>query len=128
MRRFVFSVLGLCVLLTAGCRGISYKDTITLDGDLSYHEIEFRGPKSDQTIEVIARADALVNVYLTLADDKTEAIAALRAGKKPRKTLARGEATKEAKLEGKVAAGQSFIVLIQPAEKGKEIEVELDVH
>ncbi len=127
MRRFVLFGLGLGVLLTAGCQGTSFEKTITLGKDLPYHETEFRGGKSDQTVTVTAKSEAPVIVYLLLADNKFQAITALQAGQKPRKILAGGEALKDATLEGKVPAGQGFIVLIQPAEKGKEVEVALAV-
>ncbi len=129
MRRIVLSTLGLCVLLAAGCQQSSFDKSITIEKDVPYHEVEFRGPKSDQTMEVIVTSDdAPVIVHVTLADEKHEIIAALRAGKKPRKTLASSEPAKEAKLEAKVGAGHGFLVLIQPAEKGTEVKVKLDVH
>jgi hypothetical protein len=128
MRRVVLFSLGLCVVLTAGCRGLSYDEEITIDKDLAYHETEFRGDKNERTVDVTAGREAPVNVYLLLIEDKPDAVTALRANKKPRKTLASAQATKEAKLEGKIPAGQGFVVLIQPVEKGKEIKVKLGVH
>jgi hypothetical protein len=128
MRRVLLSLFGTFVLLSAGCRGLSYERTFSIEKDLPYHETEFRADKKEQTVTVSADTDSPVNVYVLLSDDKPDAIAALQSGKNPRKTIAASQATKEAKLEGKIPAGQGFVVLIQPAEKGKEIEVKLSVH
>src|SRR4051812_44980402 len=118
MSRLLLPVLGLCVLLTAGCQRTHYENLkLTIEKDAPYHETEFRAPKSDQQVTVTATSAAPISVYLTLTDDKPEAIAALRAGKKPRKTLDSAEAAMEAKLEGKIPAGRSFVVLIKPADK-----------
>jgi hypothetical protein len=127
MPRLLMPVLCLCLLLTAGCKGTRYEKTITIEKDAPYHETEFRGPRSEQTVTVTAKSETPISVYLTLADDKAEAIVAIRAGKKPRRTLDAAEAATEANLEARVPAGRGFVVLIRPTERSKEVKVELDV-
>ena len=129
MRRLLLPVMGLSILLTAGCQGTNYfpEKKLIIEKDAPYYETEFRGPKSDQKVTVRAGSDSPFSVYLTLMDDKHEAIVALRSGKKPRKTLAGEETTKDATIEATVPAGRAFVVLLKAAEKGKEIEVKLDV-
>ena len=127
MRRLFLPIVGLCVLLLAGCKGTRHQETITIPKNAPYSEIEFRAPKSDQNVNVTATCDTPIAVYLALTDDKHEAIIALRAGKKPRRTVAGSEPETEVKLEAKIPAGKGFVVLLKPAEKDREVEVKLDV-
>jgi hypothetical protein len=127
MRRLLLSLVGLCVLLSAGCQSLSYETTITIEKGSPYQETEFKGPKSEQKVTATISSDEPVSLYLVLMDNKDEAVNALLQKRKPTKPLAAKEETKEATLEATIPAGKPFAILIRPVESKKDIEVKLDV-
>src|SRR5262249_16457161 len=123
MRRLLFPLAGLVLVVTAGCKSSQFAEGRTLTKDGRFVEVEFKAPKSDRTVSVsVSNGDVAVRVYLVLADDKDEAINAILKGKNPRRILADGAKD----MEGKVPGGKPFVVLIRPV-KPPEKEVDLRV-
>jgi hypothetical protein len=128
MRRSLLPLFGLCLLLTAGCQKTSYQNTLTLSKGQSHLEVEFRGPKREQAMNFIVSAEEPVQIVVVLTDHKAEAIDAFLKGNKPRRVLATGDAAKEAKVEAKVPAEKSWVVLVRPEKPPeKDLEVNLKV-
>ena len=127
MRRLLVPLVGLCLPFLAGCQRMAYEKSFTIEKELPYHETEFKGAKSEQKVKVTATGSEPVSIYLILSDNREQAINALCKGRKPLRSLAGEEGMKDATLEGTIPAGKAFVVLILPADPGKETEVKLDV-
>jgi hypothetical protein len=127
MRRLCLTLAGMCFVFASGCQKLDYQGTIKIEAGTTYHETEFKGPKSEQKVQVSVKSGEPVTVYVLLGDDKDEAINAMRDKRTVRKLLASEEKTKEATLEATVPAGKPFVVLLLPADQKKDVEVKIDV-